>query len=68
MSGPVDWDGLMRVGLGLLRLDPAVFWAMTPVELSRALEGAGLSAGAGSAMTRDALGALMDRFPDGGEG
>jgi uncharacterized phage protein (TIGR02216 family) len=29
----MDWAGLMRLGLAELRLGPAVFWALTPVEL-----------------------------------
>ncbi len=60
------WTELMRLGLGTLRLPPEVFWAMTPVELQRALEGAGILAigGAGSWMERAALEQLMARFPD----
>ncbi|MCH8951367.1 MAG: phage tail assembly chaperone [Proteobacteria bacterium] len=60
------WTELMRLGLGALRLAPEVFWAMTPVELQRALEGAGILAvgGAGSWMERAALEGLMARFPD----
>ena len=60
------WTELMRLGLGTLRLPPGVFWAMTPVELQRALEGAGILAigGAGSWMERTALEGLMARFPD----
>ncbi len=60
------WTELMRLGLGALRLPPEVFWTMTPVELQRALEGAGILAigGAGSWMERAALEGLMARFPD----
>jgi len=29
----LDWPGLMRAGLHGLRLTPAQFWALTPVEL-----------------------------------
>ncbi len=62
----VDWPGLMRLGLGVLRLPPEAFWAMTPIEFQRALEGAGvLAPGGGSAwMGRDTLERLMARFPD----
>jgi uncharacterized phage protein (TIGR02216 family) len=61
---------MMRLGLGALRLPPDVFWAMTPVELRRALEGAGLLApGAGTAwMDRATLDGLMARFPDDSKG
>lgn len=60
------WGGLMRLGLGALRLSPDAFWAMTPVELQRALEGAGILAygGGGSWMERATLEKLMARFPD----
>lgn len=63
---PIDWPGLMRLGLGALRLAPDVFWSMTPGEFRRALEGAGLlPAGAGTDMDRMRLDALMAAFPDG---
>lgn len=29
----IDWPGLMRAGMGELRLTPAVFWALSPIEL-----------------------------------
>jgi uncharacterized phage protein (TIGR02216 family) len=69
-SGGLAWVELMRLGLGSLRLPPDVFWAMTPVELQRALEGAGILAvgGAGSWMERAALEGLMARFPDNDKG
>lgn len=38
------WDGLMGLGLGVLRLPPSAFWAMTPRELMAAAQGAGLIA------------------------
>ena len=72
MSAPATealaWDELMRLGLGTLGLPSDVFWAMTPVEFQRALEGAGvLAPGAGAGwMGRGALNALMARFPDDG--
>jgi uncharacterized phage protein (TIGR02216 family) len=62
---PFPWDDAIAAGLGLLRLPPAAFWAMTPRELSLALRGvAGLS-GLGATFARDDLAALMRRFPDG---
>jgi uncharacterized phage protein (TIGR02216 family) len=66
---PVDWPGLMRLGLGALRLAPEAFWSMTPGELRLALEGAGLVpvAGAGP-MGRHRLAELMAAFPDGPDG
>ena len=64
MSERVDWGELMRVGLGLLRLPPDVFWGMTPRELGHALEGAGLASPGISALRRDDLVQLIARFPD----
>lgn len=29
----IDWPGLMRAGMGELRLTPAVFWVLSPIEL-----------------------------------
>lgn len=66
MSGApgLDWPQLMRLGLGVLGLSPDTFWAMTPVELTRALEGAGVIGRADHRMTRDGLDQLMAAFPD----
>lgn len=65
-SASLAWAEMMRLGLGALRLPPDVFWAMTPVELRLALEGAGLLApGAGRAwMDSKSLDRLMTAFPD----
>ena len=54
----------MEAGLGLLRLAPTDFWAMTPRELDAALRGAlGLSAREAPIGHAD-LTALMRAFPD----
>lgn len=53
----------MGAGLGLLRLRPADFWAMTPRELAAALHGLGGRASR-APMPRGELSRLMDRFPD----
>ena len=68
MAEPVDWPALMRLGLGVLRLPPDAFWSMTPGELRRALEGAGVMPAPGRAMDRGRLAELMAAFPDGGAG
>lgn len=61
----LDWAGLMRLGLGALRLPPEVFWAMTPGELMLALEGAGiLAVSARAPMGAARLAELMAIFPD----
>lgn len=64
------WAELMRLGLGVLHLSPEAFWSMTPVELQRALEGAGVltSGNDGNWMRRSTLERLMSRFPDGDQG
>jgi len=55
-----DWAALMRAGLHGLRLEPGVFWELTPAELALML-----GHGGGQApMTRDGLRALQDAFPD----
>lgn len=61
----IDWAHLMRLGMGALRLPPDAFWAMTPVELLAALQGAGI-APIGGFMDRNALDSLMAAFPDTG--
>lgn len=61
----LDWAGIMRLGLGALRLAPETFWAMTPLEFERALEGAGLlGPSAPRPFTRARLDELLARFPD----
>lgn len=64
MTGPaprgLDWPGLMRAGIGGLRLHPQQFWALTPAELALML---GVEAGS-PAMTRNRLAELSARFPD----
>ena len=55
------WEAVLHLGLSRLRLDPTVFWAMTPIEFFAAIGGmaqqrAGLDAAA--------LSALMAAFPD----
>jgi uncharacterized phage protein (TIGR02216 family) len=53
---------VIHVGLGLLRLSPRDFWAMTPVEFAAAV---GLSRGACALPpTRADLSRLMREFPD----
>ena len=55
----------MAFGLGVLRLAPAQFWAMTPRELDAALSGLFGRPGSATAVpSRATLAALMRRFPD----
>lgn len=53
----------MAAGLGLLRLPPAQFWAMTPRELAAALEG-GLGLSSRATLVRTDLARLMHLYPD----
>ncbi|MFD2175181.1 rcc01693 family protein [Rhodobacter lacus] len=60
MAAALDWAGLMRAGIGGLKLRPAEFWALTPAELALLL-------GVGTAptpMSRATLAALSRRWPD----
>lgn len=59
MSG-IDWPGLLRAGLHGLRLEPAVFWRLTPVEL-RIMLGAEPAA---APLTRARLDELAAAYPD----
>lgn len=55
----------MALGLGLMGLAPAAFWAMTPSELDAAMEGRfGIRARAAAALKKSDLADLMRRFPD----
>lgn len=59
---PFPWSQAMRFGLGVLRLSPNVFWAMTPRELAAAMTV--FTDGAVNPPDKSTLGALMTAFPD----
>ncbi|HPE26251.1 rcc01693 family protein [Albidovulum sp.] len=59
-----DWPALLRLGLHQLRLTPAEFWRLTPVELVLML---GEPRG-GRPMDRARLDALVAAWPDKMEG
>lgn len=56
-----DWPGLLRLGLGALKLRPEEFWALTPVELLLLL---GVEAGGDAPLGRARLEELVREFPD----
>ncbi|CUH65418.1 hypothetical protein TL5118_01299 [Thalassovita autumnalis] len=61
-QGTLDWPGLMRAGLGQLRLMPDQFWALTPVELALMLG----HFGSEKPMNRNRLKDLLQSYPDRG--
>jgi uncharacterized phage protein (TIGR02216 family) len=54
----------MRIGLGVLRLPPAILWSMTPREFAAALEGALGPTPDQDVLDRASLANLMSRYPD----
>lgn len=56
----MDWPGLMRAGMGELRLPPAQFWALSPIEL-RIMLGAEAMV---PPLTRARLEAMAAAYPD----
>ncbi|MBI3433529.1 MAG: phage tail assembly chaperone [Proteobacteria bacterium] len=60
---PFPWEEAIGFGLGVLRLSPAAFWAMTPRELAYAI--AAVTGRNGAPLDRASFDALMRRFPDG---
>ncbi|MEM9715869.1 MAG: phage tail assembly chaperone [Pseudomonadota bacterium] len=55
-----DWNGLMKLGLGICRLRPCEFWALTPFEL---LCMAGIDP-ATKPQSRDWFDQLCGQYPD----
>ena len=56
----MDWVGVQRAGLGVLRLPPDVFWDLTPAELRLML---GQEAGAAPLLSAGLAGLMRD-WPD----
>jgi uncharacterized phage protein (TIGR02216 family) len=61
---PFPWAAAMAFGLGVLRLPPQHFWALTPRELAAAYEAHGGSARC-VAPGRARLEEMMETYPDG---
>ncbi|MGB0853838.1 MAG: phage tail assembly chaperone [Pikeienuella sp.] len=66
MSDPdkVDWEMLMRFGLGVLGLSPDEFWKMSPREFTAAAEGRLGNLARAKAMRRETFADLTREFPD----
>lgn len=60
---PFPWSRAIGFGLGVLKLSPDAFWAMTPRELALAAEA--VLGPAARPPGRSVLAELMKRFPDG---
>lgn len=58
---PFPWKEAIGFGLGVLRLAPKDFWAMTPRELACAIEAV---TGRRAPLDRDGFADLMKRYPD----
>lgn len=58
---PFPWKEAIGFGLGVLKLAPDAFWAMTPRELGLAI---GAATGRSAPLDRASLKQLMKRYPD----
>ncbi|MEL6817450.1 MAG: phage tail assembly chaperone [Pseudomonadota bacterium] len=56
---PFPWGDVMAFGFGHLRMSPAAFWALTPVELSAAMRAHGV--GVAGSRSLSSLRKLIDR-------
>ncbi|MCF6327104.1 MAG: phage tail assembly chaperone [Devosiaceae bacterium] len=63
-SKSFPWKNAMQFGLGILKLSPSQFWAMTPRELDAAYRANNLFNDFGGPVKRNRLDELMKRFPD----
>ncbi|HTT98969.1 MAG TPA: phage tail assembly chaperone [Rhizomicrobium sp.] len=61
-NGPFSWQLVLELGLGALRLAPAIFWAMSLPEWRAALSRLPKRA---APLARSDLEHLMKEFPDG---
>ena len=59
---PLAWADLMALGFGVLGLAPDAFWSMTLKELAAAIKV--VMPEAETPVGRDAMQALMRRYPD----
>lgn len=66
ISDTLPWHELLETALGILRISPEHFWAMTPVEFLTMIKGWKKIHGIDSfaAIKRSELNTLMLQFPD----
>ncbi len=64
VARPFPWREAIAFGLGVLRLSPSAFWAMTPRELALAAQGVYGRAGAAGPLSRADLDTLLAAFLD----
>lgn len=61
---PFPWDAVIAFGIGVLRLDPAAFWRLTPAELAAIHRGLAGRADISAHPAHADLAELMQAFPD----
>lgn len=64
MSEAFPWENAMKIGLGVLRLSPLQFWAMTPRELQAAYSAHAQTENLQMPIARTEFETLMKKFPD----
>lgn len=64
---PFPWAQAMGFGFGILKLDPAQFWALTPRELASAIKAVTARSRPVLPPSRETLATLMAAFPDTGD-
>lgn len=62
---PFPWDETIAFAMGVLHAQPSELWRLTPREIAAAYRGLTGRGGAGEALDRGGLEALMAEFPDG---
>lgn len=62
---PFPWREAMQLGFGVLHLSARDFWGLTPRELAAAFEAMSGRVRGGTPPSRETLGAMMERYPDG---
>ncbi len=64
VSEAFPWESAMKFGLGVLKLSPLEFWAMTPRELQAAYSAHAQTSNLQTPIARPKFENLMKKFPD----